>query len=379
MIPIGLYIHIPFCERKCYYCDFNSYSGENTKIQAYLEALLKEIAFYKDELKGHNIKTIFIGGGTPSLMDGRQVDELMNNIYRNYSLDNRAEITIESNPGTLNIDKLQEYRKAGVNRLSVGLQACQDHLLKKLGRIHNYKEFINNIEIAKKVGFSNINVDLMFGLPGQTLDEWKLSLDEIVNLDIPHISAYSLIWEEGTPFYKAYQEQQLMPLEEELELKMFHFTMEYLKENKYHHYEISNYAKRNFECQHNHIYWKNQFYLGLGAGGHSYLQNRRFYNEGSIDGYLRMIKEGRAPVEENIKLTRKDEISETMFLGLRLMEGISIETFSNRFGESPFSIYGDKLEKLKRQELITYNQEKIQLTPKGIDLANLVFTEMLLD
>ncbi|KAB3539089.1 oxygen-independent coproporphyrinogen III oxidase [Alkaliphilus pronyensis] len=379
MLDIGLYIHIPFCERKCFYCDFNSFEGEKAKILPYLKALLKEIELYSHRLRECRIKTIFIGGGTPSLLMGEDIYNILNTIIKKYRVANNIEITIETNPGTLRIDKLNDYKTAGINRLSVGLQACQDHHLKRLGRIHSYKEFMDNIKSVKKIGFNNINVDLMFSLPNQTLNEWRTSLRQMVELEIPHISAYSLILEEGTALYKDYKSKKLVPLKEEQELEMFHYTIDYLKQKNYNHYEISNFGKEGFECKHNLIYWNNEFYLGLGAGAHSYMSEGRFNNVVNIDDYIRLLNNGEAPVNEITKLTTKDEISETMFLGLRMMAGVSIPKFKKRFGICPFTIYKDKLVQLEKQNLITITKDTIKLTPKGIDLANLVFAEMLIN
>lgn len=379
MKPLGLYIHIPFCERKCYYCDFNSFSGKGQYIEEYMAAVQKELKLYSGKLTDYSIKSVFIGGGTPSLVEGPLIGRVMEQINKECSLSNEAEITMEVNPGTLTSEKLREYYESGVNRLSFGLQACQNHLLQILGRIHSYEEFLKNVTIAREIGFENINVDLMFALPNQQLWEWEESLQALVRLGIPHISAYSLIWEEGTRFQKWQESGELKPLEEELELAMYHRAIGYLKEMGYEHYEISNFAKANHRCVHNQIYWYNQPYLGLGAGAHSYLEERRFSNAYGLEEYLQYIKEGKVPVIERTALTFKDEVSETMFLGLRMMEGVSIEAFHNRFGVTPLALYGKTLHQLKTQGLIEMNSSRIYLTPKGIDLSNLVFREMLLD
>lgn len=379
MKPLGIYLHIPFCQKKCYYCDFISYSGKEELIEDYIESLKKEIQLYREELSGHSIKSIFIGGGTPSILTGGQVEEIIRTLANCYHLEKGIEVSIEANPGLLSREKLQHYYAAGINRLSIGLQACQEHLLQRLGRIHQYKDFIGNLQEAKAVGFNNINVDLMFGLPTQTLGEWHASLENIVALGIPHISAYNLIFEEGTPFFQWMEEGRIQKADEELELRMYHDAIGFLKDNGYLHYEISNFAKPNHQCQHNILYWKNQEYIGFGVAAHSYINNHRFYNHSGIEEYSYDIQNHQKPIEESHSLSIKEEISETMFLGLRMMEGVNVKDFVKRFGRTPEEIYGKQLKKLKERQLITYDDYHIKLTSKGIDLANLVFEEMLLD
>ena len=379
MKSIGIYIHIPFCEKKCYYCDFNSYGGKKDLIGEYLKGLTKEIQQHRQLLEGYEANSIFIGGGTPSLLSGIEMEGLMEVIKGSINVKPYVEISMEANPGTLIQENLKGYFAAGINRLSMGLQATQQALLKKLGRIHDYGDFLANLEVAREVGFSNINVDLMFALPGQKLKDWENSLQQIMDLGIPHISAYSLIWEEGTRFETLKNKKILMPIEEELELEMFHSTRDLLKKSGYLHYEISNYAKPQYECRHNILYWKNQNYIGLGAGAHSYFDRRRYHNEETIEGYLKAIDEKRSPILDIIEVSKNDEISETMFLGLRLTEGVLIDEFTQRFGASPLMIYPEILPKLKRDGLIDFNEKKIALTDKGIDLANLVFQELLID
>ena len=379
MKSIGIYIHIPFCERKCLYCDFNSYSGKKELISEYLEGLKQEIRLHKGMLEGFEAESIYIGGGTPSLLSGKALESIMMALKENIRIKAGAEISMEANPGTLNKENLKGYFNSGINRLSMGLQACQDKLLSKLGRIHSYQDFLNNLEDARAVGFSNINVDLMFALPGQGLKEWEVSLMKLIGLDIPHISAYSLIWEEGTALEGLRDKSLLSPADEELELAMFHTARSILKNSGYNYYEISNYAKPDFECRHNIVYWKNQSYVGMGAGAHSYFNNRRYSNETTIEGYLKAIDKMGNPVKEVIEVSRTDEISETMFLGLRMTKGINIEDFKHRFGVTPMEVYPNILPKLKADGLILYNDEKIALTDRGIDLANLVFQELLID
>lgn len=379
MNSIALYIHIPFCEKKCHYCDFNSYSGKNHLVDDYIKALKKEMQQYGEIIKGHSVATVFFGGGTPSILTGEQMAEIMETLRRYYTLEEQAEISMEANPGTLNFHKLKAYYESGINRLSMGLQSCQNHLLKTLGRIHSFEEYVKNLEDARKAGFTNINTDLMFSLPGQTERDWQESLEKIVSLGIPHISAYSLIVEEGTPFFSWVENKKIILPDEEVDMNMYHYTIEYLKSKGYHHYEISNYAKNGFECKHNITYWHNEHYIGLGAGAHSYFDQKRFNNFADIDKYIHLLGEGSSPVEEEILVSKNDEIAETMFLGLRMMEGISIDGFFKRFHTTPLAIYEDTLEKLRKQGLIQWDEKGIWLTSKGIDLSNVVFEKMLLD
>jgi len=376
---ISLYIHIPFCEKKCYYCDFSSYGGKKHLIDDYITSLKKEIVLYKSVLDDYKINTIFFGGGTPSILSGNQIAEIMETVDKYFSIEAGAEVSMEANPGTLTYDKLKRYYESGINRLSIGLQACQNNLLRTLGRIHSFENYIKNLEEARNAGFSNINTDLMFSLPGQKKSNWEESLEKIVSLEIPHISAYSLIVEEETPFYDWVKNRKILLPDEEVELKMYHYTIEYLEKNGYNHYEISNFAKPGFQCKHNLIYWQNKSYIGLGSGAHSYFNKKRFSNVNQIEEYISLLKESKVPIENETDVSIKDEISETMFLGLRMMEGVSIEEFTKRFNISPFEIYKSQINKFKEQNLLYWDEKHIKLTQKGVDLSNIVFQEMLLD
>ncbi len=378
MKSISLYIHIPFCQKKCYYCDFNSYSGKQHFIKDYIKALKKEIAMYGPILNNYKINTIFFGGGTPSILQEGLVSAIMKTIKEHYDVENNAEISIEANPGTLDYNKLREYRNSGINRLSMGLQACQGNLLKSLGRIHTFGDYLKNLEVAGEVGFSNINTDLMFSLPGQKEDDWKECLEKIVRLNIPHISAYSLIVERGTPFYDWVKNEIISLPDEETQLRAYHYAIKYLEEKGYIHYEISNFAKPGFQCKHNIVYWRNKPYIGLGAGSHSYFNKKRFNNVSGIEDYIKLVEDGKTPIEEKIDISIEDEISETMFLGLRLIKGISINEFTERFNISPFKIYKEQIKKFSEQGLLKWDETHIRLTQKGIDISNVVFQEMLL-
>lgn len=376
---LSIYIHVPFCKKKCYYCDFSSYSGKENLIKEYIIALKEEIILYAEEIEKYNIQTIFLGGGTPSVLKSSQIEEIMDCIKENYNISKTAEISIELNPESMDIDKLKTYYNTGINRLSIGLQACQDHLLKKLGRLHNYEDYLKNLKCARDVGFTNISTDLMFALPGQKIEDWYETLENIINLEIPHISTYSLIIEEGTLFYQWEKSGNISRLTEDLELRMYHDAIKYLKSKNYTHYEISNFAKPGFQSKHNKIYWQNLNYIGLGSGAHSYFKDQRFNNFVDIETYIHHINLNKKPIENIIDISRKDEISETMFLGLRMMEGISIDKFQKRFNESPFDIYEKQFLDLKKKGLLSWDEKHIYLTKKGIDLANIVFQEMLLD
>ncbi|HZJ76518.1 MAG TPA: radical SAM family heme chaperone HemW, partial [Oscillospiraceae bacterium] len=369
MNTVSLYIHIPFCQKKCCYCDFNSYSGKQHLIKDYIEALKREIIMYKSILGNYIIDTIFFGGGTPSILEGDQITGIMDTIERYYIVRNDAEISIEANPDTLNRDKLKKYYNCGVNRLSIGLQAYQNNLLKTLGRIHSFEDYLRSLEEAKKIGFININTDLMFSLPGQKKEHWRKCLEKIVSLDIPHISAYNLIVEEGTPLNNWVKNKTVVLPDEEIQLEMYHYTIKYLKEKGYIHYEISNFAKPGYQCKHNMAYWYNRQYIGVGAGSHSYFNKKRFSNVNSIDEYIDIIKNNKTPIEYEIEVSIKDEISETMFLGLRLIKGISIKEFTERFNISPFEIYEKQIKKFSEQGLLEWDKTHIRLTQKGIDIS----------
>ena len=385
---IGLYIHIPFCKRKCEYCDFKSYAGKEELVDEYIKWLkyeVKEVGEgnrldYENHLdKLAIVKTIYIGGGTPSLIDSKYINEILEVVKQNYTLENDLEITIEVNPGTVDQEKLEQYKKSGINRLSIGLQSTHDRLLKKLGRIHNYEEFLNTFELARKVGFENINVDLMLGLPEQSIEDLKESVEEIIKLNPEHISVYSLIVEEGTPFYKKLEENELDLPEEEIERKMYWTVKQELEKEGYIHYEISNFAKAGFESKHNLSCWNQEEYIGFGTSAHSYTNNVRYSNIDSMEEYIDNFK--KESEADNFvfheKQNKDSKMKEFMMLGLRKIEGVSIKEFKNRFTLNPIFVYRKELEKLVTEELIEIDGDKIKLTNKGLDLANLVWEEFI--
>ena len=375
MKELGIYIHIPFCVRKCFYCDFVSYAKKESVQKKYIEALQKEILNWKKSNKDVKIKTIYIGGGTPSCIDSKFITEILNLI----NIKNTEEITIEVNPGTVNKEKLYDYKNAGINRLSIGLQSTNNELLKKIGRIHNYEQFLETYKMAREVGFNNINVDLMIGLPGQTMDDLKTSLEDIINLNPEHISVYSLILEDETPLKKMIENNILKLPEEDLERQMYWYTKDFLKINGYNHYEISNFAKQGFYSKHNLDCWEQKEYIGFGISAHSYIDRKRFGNISNLDNYIKNCIEGgfdknRIIEEEQDK---KDEMKEYMILGLRKINGISIQKFENKFNENPIVLFKKELNKLFNEGLIIIDGDIIRLSNKGLDFANIVWEEFI--
>lgn len=374
---IGLYIHIPFCKSKCNYCDFNSFSGKEDYFDRYFHVLQQEIRHYSGALKDHTIDTVFIGGGTPSLVDSKYIYELLKNCRQYFNIYNKAEISMESNPGTLSYEKLLSYRINGVNRLSMGLQAWQDRLLVSLGRIHTSEDFTVNYEAAIKAGFRNINVDLIFGLPGQTMNDWAVTVHKVLKLGLQHISCYSLKIEEGTVFGNLLEEGRLEPVDEELDRRMYRFAIDEMTKHGYMHYEISNFALPGFECRHNVRYWKAEEYLGIGAGAHSYLNGNRFNNVNGVEEYIN-VKSLDMGASENIQaITESESMAEYMILGLRLTNGIVVQEFESRYGVGIYSIYGRQIEKLLKKQLIEQEDGRLRLTAYGLDVANEVFMEFI--
>lgn len=374
MKEISLYIHIPFCKQKCFYCDFPSYAGKESLMDEYVEALNKEIL---DKASKYIIKSIFIGGGTPSYLTNDQLDSLLKTI-NNLNFNNEIEFTIECNPGTLTKENLIIMKKNNVNRLSIGLQATNDLLLKSIGRIHTYEEFKNNYLLAREIGFENINIDLMFGLPNQSLEDWKETLKEIVNLNPDHISAYSLIIEQGTVFYNWYEKDKLPLPKEDDEREMYIYSKDMLKKNGYHQYEISNYSKNNKECYHNKVYWKCDEYLGVGVSSSSFINSNRFKNIDDIKEYIEKINKNEDVTCDNYKNTLTDNMEEFVFMGLRMIDGIEEKEFKHRFNKDIYEVYKDVIEKNIRQELLISNMGRLYLSPRGIEVSNYVMSDFIL-
>lgn len=382
---IGLYIHIPFCKQKCSYCDFCSYANKESFIKRYIQCVLKEIIEVgnnnkidfengKDDL--FSVKTIYIGGGTPSLIESKYIVQIMEEIKSNFEIDEKAEITIEVNPRTVTLEKLEDYKRAGINRLSIGLQSTHEHLLKEIGRIHTYLDFLDTFRFAREAGFENINVDLMIGLPNQTLEEVKDSIEEIVSMEPEHISVYSLILEENTPLFKKVEEGLELP-NEDLERKMYWAVKQTLEQNNYIHYEISNFAKQGYESKHNLDCWNQKEYIGFGVAAHSYTNGIRYSNIENLEQYIKNYEEDKT--EENLVFHEKQDMEamqkEYMLLGLRKIDGVSIQEFKIKFVANPVFLYHDKLEKLVNEELVEIDGDQIKLTNKGLDLANIVWEE----
>ena len=369
---IGLYIHFPFCLRKCLYCDFPSYAGKEFLMDDYLDAVRIEIGEIKKRITGRKIETIFWGGGTPTLFHGEKLKNLLDYIKENLVIIEDAEITTEANPETLDKKKLEILKKAGVNRLSIGMQAGQDCLIKKLGRVHSIKDVERSVQWAKALGFDNINLDLMFGLPDQTLDQWMETLIMAVDMGVEHISTYALIIEEGTPFYELESQGKLNTASEEVEREMYHKGVAYLKRKGYNQYEISNFAQPGKECRHNLIYWKNRDYIGIGCGAHSFLDGERWSNYNDISQYIDSISKKRTAIEHRQRISISEQRFETIMLGLRLIEGVSKLEFRERFNNDIRYYYDDAIDQLKKQGLLAEDSNRIYLTPKGMDFQNQV-------
>lgn len=370
---IGIYVHIPFCKKKCDYCDFISYCGKDDLIEKYVDSVKKEIEHVKIKSE---ITTIYIGGGTPSYIDSKFIVQILEKIKeKNVAQD--AEITIEVNPGTVTQEKLQDYIDCGINRMSIGLQTTNDELLKQIGRIHNYEQFLETYKLAKKVGFKNINVDLMLGLPNQRIIDLKESLENVLKLAPKHISVYSLIVEEGTPIANKIENGKLKLPDDELERNMYWYVKNTLELNGYKHYEISNFAKKGYESKHNMNCWNQMEYVGIGSGAHSYRDITRYSNTEDIKEYIKNVQKGEFEKNRIIHEIQKEEDSkkEFMLLGLRKIDGIKISEFKNKFGDNPIYLYRKELKKLSDEKLIIIQDDNIRLSNKGIDLANLVWEE----
>ena len=370
---IGIYVHIPFCKQKCEYCDFISYCGKDNLIKEYIKAVKKEI---KMQNMQSFISTVYIGGGTPSYIDSEYIVDILKEIKKK-PFENDAEITIEVNPGTVTKEKLESYKKVGINRLSIGLQTTQERLLKEIGRIHNFEQFLETYQLARKVGFQNINVDLMIGLPNQRIKDIKESLEKIIALHPEHISVYSLIVEENTPISKKIEKGELQLPEEDTERNMYWYVKNILELNGYKHYEISNFAKQGYIAKHNWNCWGQKEYIGFGAAAHSYRNMIRYSNIENVEEYIQNIKHGRLRKNRIIHEIQKyeDAKKEFMLLGLRKIEGVSIRDFRNKFQENPIFLFRHKLKRLTDENLIAIDLNYIRLTNRGMDFANLVWEE----
>lgn len=379
--PLGLYVHIPFCIKKCNYCDFLSAPADDTTKKRYVDALCKEIAGYKKLTKEYQVATVYFGGGTPSILPVSLIEQILSVIQKSFNITmETAEITLEVNPGTVTADKLKQYRELGINRLSIGVQSAKEKELALLGRIHSFEDAKNTVQWARKAGFNNISLDLISALPGQSLTDYKENVEAVLSLNPEHISSYSLIVEEGTAFYEQYAEgaprERELP-DEETDRAMYAYTKERLAQAGYERYEISNYAKPGFESRHNSSYWTGTEYLGAGLGASSLFTNARYHNETDLLTYMEEIEAGRDVRREIERLVESEQMEEFMILGLRRMCGVSREEFRKRFGRPLETVYGSALQKLKKQELITMEGDRVALTETGIDVSNQVFVEFI--
>lgn len=404
MNGLEIYIHIPFCVKKCDYCDFLSAPADLETKEKYVEALINEIKLNKNKMSEYVVDTVFIGGGTPSLLEENQISKIMSVLRDNCNMSENPEITIECNPGTITESKLLEYKKSGINRISFGLQSANDEELKSIGRIHNYAGFLESYNLARKCGFDNINVDLMSALPGQTLKSYEETLNKVVRLEPEHISAYSLIVEENTLMYDRVKKAQIKGInilpDEESERKMYYLTNNILRSNGYRKYEISNYSKPGKECKHNIGYWQRKEYLGFGIGAASLYKENRYNNISDINKYIEVltnnIKENSinnvgnsSEVENQVnilnsivknlqQLTERDRMEEFMFLGLRMMEGVSMEKFERYFGKPYMEVYGKVQKRMEDKRFLINDNGYVKLTEFGIDLSNYVMSEFFL-
>lgn len=381
---LGIYIHIPYCISKCRYCDFLSYTSHDSEGRAYYTIKLVDELLGKSVVYGKNytVNSIFIGGGTPSLLETEFLEEIMDVVFSRYKTTNDCEITIEANPGTLNSTKLSDYLGLGINRLSMGVQSLNDDILKYLGRIHTKEDAIKNYFDARKAGFENINLDMMFAIPGQTVDVWNDNFKDVIDLSPDHISFYSLQIEDKTPIFAEIMDGKVKELDPVTDRKMYHNAVNMLDSNGYHHYEISNAAKKGFESIHNLKYWSMDDYIGVGLGAHSYIKgneligkpSRRFSNTEILKDYLSNdVRDGLGVIEHDSTMT--DNMGEYVFLGLRKIDGISLKAFENTFGKKFLDLYGQETEEMINRGLLEQNGDNLRLTELGIDLSNQVFVE----
>ena len=376
---LGLYLHVPFCMKKCKYCDFLSWAGSEEEQETYVQGLLKEIESYREFAKGYKVSTVFLGGGTPSILSGEQIERILGAVSDVFMMDKHAEITLEMNPGTVTEEKLRSYKKAGINRLSIGLQSVKNENLKLLGRIHIYEEFLQSYELARQEGFKNISVDLISSLPGQTLEFWKEELQEIVRLNPEHVSVYQLILEEGTPFYETYADHPELLPDEEVSREIYLSTGRILSEAGYEQYEISNYAKPGQESRHNLKYWDRADYLGLGLGAASMVRNIRMTNTRDLKTYLEHCSQPKTMRKDVQFLEEPRQMEEFMFLGLRKTRGVSRKEFHRVFGRDMDMVYEKTLAKCLENGMLKEHKDRVFLSEEGVLVSNLVLSEFLFE
>jgi oxygen-independent coproporphyrinogen-3 oxidase len=372
MPTAALYIHIPFCEKRCVYCDFYTVAGINSRIPDYIDALKKEIAFRATEFfwQRQRFATIFFGGGTPSLLSPDQIAEILEYVFAYFNFEKNPEITLEANPGTVTGEQLANYRAIGINRLSLGVQSFHADELKMLDRLHSPQQAMEAVMMARHAGFENINMDFMFALPQQTISRWQQNLEQAIELQPAHISAYNLTIEIGTPLDFAIRKGKIHPLTEEEEREFYHFTIDFLERHGYPQYEVSNFAKPGFEAKHNIKYWDDSAYLGLGASAHSYDGKRRFWNVANLRKYLESLAANRLPEEESEKLSKRQKIFETTFLGLRQRQGVDLLAFAKKFHQSFDATFNGAVQEMERQGLLSRQDNYLQLTKEGLFLCD---------
>lgn len=373
----GLYIHIPFCQQKCLYCDFPSYDNLAHLYQPYVAALCQEISGWGGVLSGDVIDTIYIGGGTPTLLSADSLRRILECVHESFLIDENAEISVEANPGTVNQKKLLALKSGGVNRLSFGVQTFSNELLKSIGRIHTANQAIEAVIEAQKAGFDNINLDLMYGLPGQSCKDLEVSVRQAIELGVTHISAYGLKVEEGTPFAEMDKQGKLILPEEQVDEEMYNFTTEFLPRYGFMRYEISNFSKVGYECRHNLKYWQYQPYIGVGAAAHSFFQKERLSNISDVSQYISFTKKGKLPIEARENPEMGIAMAEYIFLALRTVQGLSTLEFKDYFSRDFLQQYGKIVSELTRKKLIIVSENQISLTTTGMKYGNVVFRAFL--
>ena len=372
--PTSAYVHIPFCTQICYYCDFSKVFIKNQPVDSYLEHLLQEFHFYDIQ----KLRTLYIGGGTPTALSAPQLELLLDGLTKNLDLSVLEELTIEANPGDLDADKIAVLKNSAVNRVSLGVQTFDDKMLKKIGRSHLEKDIYENIDRLKLAGFDNISIDLIYALPGQTMDQVKDNVAKAIALDIPHMSLYSLILENHTVFMNRMRRGKLPLPKEELEAEMFEYIIAELERAGFEHYEISNFSKPEFESRHNLMYWDNAEYYGIGAGASGYVDGVRYKNHGPIRHYLKAVEEGRARINEE-HLSQREQMEEEMFLGLRKKSGVSMARFEEKFERSFQELYGDIVKDLIQQGLMQLDGDRVRMTKRGLFLGDTVAERFILE
>ena len=373
------YIHIPFCEHICYYCDFNKVFLEGQPVDEYIQSLLTEIRLTLEKHPTKVSETIYIGGGTPTSLTAKQLDVLLTGIHRYLPTHTTKEFTVEANPGDLTAEKLDVFKAHGVNRLSMGVQTFDDRLLKKIGRKHSVQDVYDTIKLLEKKQFDNVSIDLIYALPGQTLESFRDTLTKALAFDLPHYSMYSLILENKTMFMNWVRQGRLELPTQEAETQMFEEAIIAMAQSGHHQYEISNFAKKGKESMHNLVYWDNEHYYSFGAGASGYLDQKRYKNYGPIQHYMKPLKEQRLPIFETEEISRANQIEEEMFLGLRKIEGVSLRRFEEKFNQKLTTVYQSVIDELQQQQLAVLEEDYFRLTPKGLFIGNDVFEKFLLD